>query len=171
MQGVSPNQNYKVTLKNNKNYFVRICNEIPEHLIKRENEINASNAASNIGASPKLIYSNNKLLVFDFIQGKTLSERDVQENIIELVKLLKKVHTDIPKKLKGVSQIFWVFHVIRHYNNFLNNNESKYKKILKDLLIKSEEIENQSSPFEIVYGHNDLLAANFIRKNKKFLFS
>ena len=162
------NQNYKVTLKNNKNYFVRICNEIPEHLIKRENEINASNAASNIGASPKLIYSNNKLLVFDFIQGKTLSERDVQENVIELVKLLKKVHTDIPKKLKGVSQIFWVFHVIRHYNNFLNNNESKYKKILKDLLIKSEEIENQSSPFEIVYGHNDLLAANFIRKNKKF---
>ena len=55
------NQNYKVTLKNNKNYFVRICNEIPEHLIKRENEINASNAASYIGASPKLVYSNNKL--------------------------------------------------------------------------------------------------------------
>ena len=80
--------------------------------------------------------------------------------------MLKKVHKKIPKKLKGVSQIFWVFHVIRHYNNFLNNNESKYKKILKDLLIKSEEIENQSSPFEIVYGHNDLLAANFIRKNK-----
>ena len=52
--------------------------------------------------------------------------------------------------------------------SFLNNNDSKYKKILKDLLIKSEEIENQSSPFEIVYGHNDLLAANFIRKNKKF---
>ena len=25
------NQNYKVTLKNNKNYLVRICNEIPEH--------------------------------------------------------------------------------------------------------------------------------------------
>ena len=56
--------------------------------------------------------------MFDFVQGKTLSERDVQENIIELVKLLKKVHTEIPKQLKGVSQIFWVFHVIRHYKIF-----------------------------------------------------
>ena len=80
-------------MSNNKSYFVRICKEIPEHLIKRQNEINASNAASEIGVSPKLIYSNNELIVFDFVQGKTLSERDVQENIIELVKLLKKVHT------------------------------------------------------------------------------
>ena len=52
---------------------------------------------------------------------------------------------------------------------FLNNNASKYKKILKDLLIKAEEIERQSAPFDIVYGHNDLLAANFIKKNNKFL--
>ena len=118
IDGGITNQNFKVSLINNKNYFVRICNEIPEHLIKRENEINASNAASEIEVSPKLVYSNNKLIVFDFVQGKTLNERDVQENIIELVKLLKKVHTEIPKKLKGVSQIFWVFHVARHYNNF-----------------------------------------------------
>ena len=169
IDGGITNQNFKVSLINNKSYFVRICNEIPEHLIKRENEINASNAASEIEVSPKLVYSNNKLIVFDFVQGKTLNERDVQENIIELVKLLKKVHTEIPKKLKGVSQIFWVFHVARHYNNFLNNNGSKYKKILKDLLIKAEEIEKQSAPFDIVYGHNDLLAANFIKKNNKFI--
>ena len=169
IDGGITNQNFKVKLSNNKSYFVRICKEIPEHLIKRQNEINASNAASEIGVSPKLIYSNNELIVFDFVQGKTLNERDVQENIIELVKLLKKVHTEIPKKLKGVSQIFWVFHVARHYNNFLNNNGSKYKKILKDLIIKAEEIEKQSAPFDIVYGHNDLLAANFIKKNNKFL--
>ena len=169
IDGGITNQNFKVKLSNNKSYFVRICKEIPEHLIKRQNEINASNAASEIGVSPKLIYSNNELIVFDFVQGKTLSERDVQENIIELVKLLKKVHTEIPKQLKGVSQIFWVFHVIRHYKSFLNNNASKYKKILKDLLIKAEEIEKQSAPFDIVYGHNDLLAANFIKKNNKFL--
>ena len=43
IDGGITNQNFKVSLINNKNYFVRICNEIPEHLIKRENEINASN--------------------------------------------------------------------------------------------------------------------------------
>ena len=154
-------------MNNNKKYFVRICKEIPEHLIKRENEINASIAASEIGVSPNVIYSNNELIVFNFIEGKTLSENDIHKNLLEIVKLLKKVHKNIPKKITGASQIFWVFHVIRHYKNFLEKNNSKYKKMLKDLILKSEKIEKNSAPFDIVYSHNDLLAANFIKKNKK----
>ena len=69
--------------------------------------------------------------------------------------------------MRGLPQIFWVFHVINHYKNYLEVNNSRYKKKLKDLLIKSEKIEKISSPYEIVYGHNDLLAANFIKKQKK----
>ncbi len=167
VDGGITNQNFKITLNNNKKYFVRICKEIPEHLIKRENEINASIAASEIGVSPNVIYSNNELIVFNFIEGKTLSENDIHKNLLEIVKLLKKVHKNIPKKITGASQIFWVFHVIRHYKNFLEKNNSKYKKMLKDLILKSEKIEKNSAPFDIVYSHNDLLAANFIKKNKK----
>ncbi len=167
VDGGITNQNFKITLNNNKKYFVRICKEIPEHLIKRENEINASIAASEIGVSPNVIYSNNELIVFNFIEGKTLSENDIHKNLLEVVKLLKKVHKNIPKKITGASQIFWVFHVIRHYKNFLEKNNSKYKKMLKDLILKSEKIEKNSAPFDIVYSHNDLLAANFIKKNKK----
>ncbi len=167
VDGGITNQNLMVTNYDNKNYFVRICKNIPEHLIDRENEIKSSIAASKIKVSPKVLYSNNKLIVFEFIKGKTFNENDVKKNIYEIVTLLKKVHNNIPDKLIGQSQIFWVFHVIRHYKNFLNQNDSCYKKILNDLIEKSKKMEDFGSPFEIVYGHNDLLAANFIKKNKK----
>lgn len=72
------------------------------------------------------------------------------------------MHKEIPKKLNGQSIIFWVFHVIRHYSNYLENNKSKYSSMLSDLLTKSQILEEKSSPYEIVFGHNDLLPANFL---------
>ncbi len=167
INGGITNQNFMVKNHDNQNYFVRICKDIPEHLISRENEINSSTAAYKIGVSPKIIYTNDKLIIFEFIEGKTLGEKDVKDNLIEIISLLKKVHKNIPKKIEGKSQIFWVFHVIRHYQNFLNKNNSKYKKILNDLIVQAEKIEKYSSPYDIVYGHNDLLAANFIKKNRR----
>ena len=63
--------------------------------------------------------------------------------------------------------IFWVFHVIRNYKKFLDENSSAYIKILPDLLSKAQQLEKKSSPFEIVFGHNDLLPANFIQDDKQ----
>ena len=57
-----------------------------------------------------------------------------------------------------------------HYKNFLERNQSDYIKILPDLLNKSNKLEIVSSPFEIVFSHNDLLPANFIQdKNRIWL--
>ena len=167
IDGGKTNQNFEVTLDSKKKYFVRICKDIPEHLIKRENEINANQAASKIGISPKIVYSNNEIIVFNFINGKTFNQLDIQNNLIEIVDLLKEAHRKIPKIIQGSSQIFWVFHVIRHYKNFLDLNNSNYKKILNDLILRLEKIENSSTPYDIVYGHNDLLAANFMKSKKK----
>ena len=167
IDGGITNQNFMVKNQNDKNFFVRICKDIPEHLISRKNEINSSIAASEINVSPKVIFSNNKLIIFEFIKGKTLDEKDIRDNLIQIIKLIKKVHNQIPNKLKGLPQMFWVFHVVNHYKNFLEVNNSKYKKKLKDLLIISQKIEKISSPYEIIYGHNDLLAANFIKSQKK----
>ena len=167
IDGGITNQNYMVKNQNDKNFFVRICKDIPEHLISRKNEINSSIAASEINVSPKVIFSNNKLIIFEFIKGKTLDEKEVRGNLIQIIKLLKKVHNQIPTKLKGLPNMFWVFHVINHYKNYLEVNNSQYKKKLKDLFVKSKKIEKISSPYEIIYGHNDLLAANFIKSQKK----
>lgn len=166
IKGGITNQNFLVT-DNLKKYFVRIGDDIPEHLVFRANEVQASTAASTIGVSPELLFHNKSIQIFKYVEGLTLSSDDIKKNLDEIINLLKKVHNSIPEKLIGQSVIFWVFHVIRNYKKFLDENSSAYIKILPDLLSKAQHLEKKSSPFEIVFGHNDLLPANFIQDDKQ----
>ena len=156
------NKNFLVE-DNLEKYFVRIGDDIPEHLVFRSNEIQASNAASKIGVCPKLLFHDQSIQVFNFINGKTFDSNDIKNNLEEITKLIKKVHKKIPDQLVGQSVIFWVFYVIKNYKNFLESNQSTYIKILPELLEKSIKLENTASPFDIVFSHNDLLPANFIQ--------
>ena len=161
IEGGLTNQNFLIE-ENNKKYVVRLGNDIPEHLISRSNELIVSKAASNAGISPKVIYHSEGILVLDYIECKTLSAEGVRKNIKSIIPLIKKIHHEIPKNLYGQSIIFWVFHVIRNYVKFLYDNKSSHSKILSDLISQSELLEKKSSPYEIVFGHNDLLPANFL---------
>tara|TARA_B100001029_G_C14997057_1_gene415669 strand:+ start:175 stop:1041 length:867 start_codon:yes stop_codon:yes gene_type:complete len=166
IDGGITNQNFLVT-DNNIKYFVRVGEDIPEHLVFRSNEIQASIAASKLNVCPEILFHNKSIQVFKFIEGKTLNSEDIKNNIETVTSLIKNVHKNLPNYLLGQSVIFWVFHVIKNYINFLEKNQSSYKKILPDLLKKSNTLENSSSPFEIVFSHNDLLAANFIKDEKQ----
>ena len=59
------NQNFLVH-EGNKKFFVRIGNDIPEHLIFRQNEISCSKAASLADIAPKLIHSAEGIIVFEY---------------------------------------------------------------------------------------------------------
>ena len=91
-----------------------------------------------------------------------MKDTDIKNNIIKIISLIKKIHNEIPLNIYSQSLIFWVYHIICHYNKFLIDNNSSHIKILKNLIKKSERIEKIASPFEIVCGHNDLLSANFL---------
>ena len=169
VEGGITNKNFLVDDGSEK-YFVRIGDDIPEHLVFRSNEIQASHAASKISVCPKLLFHDTSIQVFNFINGKTLDSADIKNNLEEITKLIKKVHTMIPGQLVGQSVIFWVFYVVKNYKNFLEKNNSTYIKILPDLLEKSIKLESVSAPFDIVFSHNDLLPANFIQnKNQIWL--
>jgi len=155
------NENFIVIDDKNK-YVVRLGNDISEHLISRSNELIASIAAAKCGISPNVIFHDKGILVLDFIDSKTLTDIDVRKNIINIIPIVKKIHREVPKNIYGQSVIFWVFHVINNYAKFLNDNNSHHTKILDLLLKKSNQIEQIASPFEIVFGHNDLLSANFL---------
>ena len=161
IDGGLTNQNFLIE-ENNKKYVVRLGDDIPEHLISRSNELIVSKAASNAGISPKVIYHSEGILVLDYIECSTLSAEEVRKNIKSIIPLIKKIHHEIPKNLYGQSVIFWVFHVIRNYVKFLYDNKSSHSKILSDLISKSELLEKHSAPYDIVFGHNDLLPANFL---------
>jgi len=162
IKGGITNKNFLV-IDGSKKYFVRIGDDIPEHLVFRSNEVQASRAASKIGICPKLLFHNKSIQVFNYIKGKTFKSEDIKKNLDNITKIIKKVHTKIPDQLIGQSVIFWVFHVIKNYKNFLDKHQSSYIKILPDLLKKALILENISSPFEIVFSHNDLLPANFMQ--------
>jgi thiamine kinase-like enzyme len=161
IDGGITNQNFLVE-DNAKKFVVRIGKDIPEHLISRSSELITSKAASDVGISPGVVYHSNGLLILNYIESITLTARDVKNNIHNIIPLLKKIHLEIPKKLSDQSIFFSVFNVINHYAKFLKDNHSSYYLLLENLLFQSNQLENNSSPYELVFGHNDLLPSNFL---------
>ena len=166
LEGGITNLNFLVSDSGSKS-VVRLGSDIPEHLVYRSNEIIVSEAAYQIGVSPKLIYNEPGVLVLEFIESKTLEPKTVRENLKKIVPIIRKIHDEIPNKLSGQPQIFWVFYVIKYYSNYLLNNNSSHISLIPSLLKKAEKLEKLSSPREIVFGHNDLLAANFLDDGSK----
>ena len=166
LEGGITNLNFLVSDSGSKS-VVRLGSNIPEHLVYRSNEIIVSEAAYQIGVSPKLIYNEPGVLVLEFIESKTLEPKTVRENLNKIVPIIRKIHDEIPNKLSGQPQIFWVFYVIKYYSNYLLNNNSSHISLIPSLLKKAEKLEKLSSPREIVFGHNDLLAANFLDDGSK----
>ena len=166
LEGGITNLNFLVSDSGSKS-VVRLGSDIPEHLVYRSNEIIVSEAAYQIGVSPKLIYNEPGVLVLEFIESKTLEPKTVRENLYKIVPIIRKIHDEIPNKLSGQPQIFWVFYVIKYYSNFLLKNNSSHISLIPSLLKKAEKLEKLSSPREIVFGHNDLLAANFLDDGSK----
>jgi thiamine kinase-like enzyme len=60
-----------------------------------------------------------------------------------------------------------VFHVVRDYGHTLREGASRHLPILNDLLGRAARLEAAVGPIDVVFGHNDLLAANFIDDDKR----
>jgi thiamine kinase-like enzyme len=99
-----------------------------------------------------------------FLEGRTLTAADIgsPENLTRIVPLLKRVHRVMPRYLRGPILAFWVFHVIRDYAHTLDEAKSRYASRLPELLDVAENLELAVGPVDFVFGHNDLLPANFI---------
>ena len=166
LEGGITNLNFLVNHGNDK-LVVRLGQDIPEHLVFRSNEINVSKAAYEIGVSPKLIHSELGVLVLEYIESETLNPTGVQKNLDRIMPVIKKIHNEIPNFLSGQPAMFWVFYVIKYYANFLRSNHSSHQDKIHDLLQKASKLEKLSSPREIVFGHNDFLAANFLDDGSK----
>jgi thiamine kinase-like enzyme len=142
---------------------VRIGDDIVLHQITRANELAASRAA-HAGVSPAVIHHEPGVLVIDFIEGRTLTAADVQTDamLAEAVALVQRAHRVMPDHLRGPSQVFWVFHVLRDYAATLRAGGSRHLDLLPGLMAEAVTLERAVGPIDLVYGHNDLLPANFL---------
>lgn len=150
-------------------YFVRVGDDIPLHGIMRFNELAASRAAYEAGISPEVIHHESGAIVMRFIEGTTLQPEDIRQaaNLDRIVPLVKRCHHEIPKHFRGPALVFWVFQVLRDYANTLRDASSRMVSELPRLTKVAEQLEESVGPVRLTFGHNDLLAANFIDDGKR----
>jgi thiamine kinase-like enzyme len=163
LAGGITNQNFTVEDRGRR-YVVRVGSDILVHGVVRANELAASRAAYLAGLSPRVVHAEPGILVLDFIEGRTFTPEDVRNtaNLERLVDMMRRCHRDIPQFLRGPAAMFWVFHVVRDYAHTLREANSRHAPLLPDLLASAVRLEAAVGPIEVVFGHNDLLAANFI---------
>lgn len=163
LAGGMTNENF-VASDGRRRYVVRLGEDIPVHHIVRQHEAAASRAAEAAGVSPPVIYAAPGVMVLAFIESRTLTDQDVRTNakLVDIVELVKRAHRDVPEHLRGAALVFWVFHVIRDYVRTLRDDNSRHLDQLDRFMLAAQRLEHAAGPYEIVFGHNDLLAANFL---------
>jgi thiamine kinase-like enzyme len=145
-------------------YFVRIGEDFLVHNVLRRFELAASRAAHVAGIAPEVVHAEPSAMVFRYVEGRTLAPEDIQsETMLErVVPLVRTAHHGIPKHFRGPTPIFWVFQVLRDYAARLAEDDHRLAADLPRYLAVAERLEQAVGPVEIVFGHNDLLAANLI---------
>lgn len=150
-------------------YVVRVGSDILVHGVVRANELAASRAAHAAGLAPAVVHAEPGILVLEFIDGRTLTPEDVRDpaNLDRLVDLAHRCHRDVPQHLRGPAAMFWVFHVVRDYAHTLRTGRSRHVGALPGLLEQARRLEAAVGPIEVVFGHNDLLAANLLDDGRR----
>jgi thiamine kinase-like enzyme len=145
-------------------FFVRVGDDIPVHGILRFHELAASRAAAAAGISPAVVHHEPGAIVFDYVAGRTFAAEDVRrpENLRRILPLLQRCHREVPRHFRGPAMIFWVFQVFRDYAQTLADCGSRMVPELPRLLDIGAALEAMVGPIDVVFGHNDLLAGNFI---------
>ena len=168
LEGGITNTNFTVR-DGGQGYFVRVGEDIPIHGVLRFNELAAARAAHAAGLSPEIVHSEPGIMVQRLIEGRTLGAEDVREPtmLARILPLIRRCHREIPRYLRGPVLTFWVFHVVRDYAATLREGGSRHGARLAGLLSEAEALEAAVGPIDLVFGHNDLLAANFIDDGRK----
>lgn len=168
LEGGITNTNFIVEDRNQR-FVVRVGDDIPIHGVMRFNEIAAARAAHCAGISPEIVYSADGIFIMRFIEGETLTARQVrdQKNIHRILSLIQTCHNDIPKHFRGPALVFWPFQVCRSYILAAKDGNSRMKDILPRFLEINNALEKTVGKVKLVFGHNDLLSANFIDDGKR----
>ncbi|MFG1401134.1 phosphotransferase [Xanthobacter sediminis] len=148
-------------------YVVRLGADIPLHNVMRFNERAAALAAEAAGVSPALRYFEPGLIVIDFIEGRTFNEADVRANLSRVVELVQRAHREVTRHIRGPALGFWTFHILRNYIAALADRRHRLAGDLPRFSAVIDRLEAALGPTEIVFGHNDLLPANFIDDGKR----
>lgn len=166
LTGGLSNESWKVTDEAGA-HVVRFGEDFPFHHVARANEVMAARAAHRAGFAPEVEFAAPGVMVSRFLDARTWGEADLRADPARVGRYLAEFHRRMPREVTGPGVIFWVFHVIRDYARTLEQGGSRMVAKLPGYCALAEELEQAQAPLPVVFGHNDLLPANFLDDGKK----
>ena len=166
LKGGISNESWIVTDENGPR-VVRFGEGYPFHHVDRAHEAMVARAAHAAGFAPEVIASAPGMMVTQFLNAQTGSAGSVRGNIAAHTLVLKDFHDNIPSHVTGYARLFWVFHVLRDYARTLSKNSSRHVAGIPSWMQAAEALEAAQLPLPLIYGHNDLLPANFLYSDNR----
>lgn len=161
LAGGLSNANYVVTDARGR-HVVRFGRDYPFHHVFREREAMTARAAHAAGFAPAMHHAEAGVLVTEYLAARTCAAGDIRGDIERIAALVRRFHEEMPRHVSGPGFMFWVFHVIRDYARTLDAGGSRMRPRLPAYVALADELEEATVPLPIVFGHNDLLPANFL---------
>jgi thiamine kinase-like enzyme len=164
LSGGLSNEIWKVT-DDAGDHVVRLGRDYPFHHVDRAREVMTARAAHTAGFGPEVQYACPGVMVTAFIDARTWGAQDMRSNPERVARLLADFHQGMAPSISGPAFLFWPFHVIRDYARTLRG--TPHEGVTAPLLALSDEMEQAQIPLPIVFGHHDLLPANFLDDGKR----
>lgn len=161
LKGGISNESWLVEDRNGR-HVVRFGKDYPFHHVFRDREAMVAKAAFEAGFAPELQYAEPGVMVSEHLGAKTYGADDVRANTVRIGRLMRHFHEEMPRHVFGPGFMFWAFHVIRDYARTLAAGKSRMKAELPGYLELADALEKAQAPLPIIFGHNDLLPANFL---------
>jgi len=165
LAGGMTNRNYKISDSVAGRFVVRVGSDLPDHGVMRFNELAAARAGYAAGISPEVVYAMPGMLVCRYIDSRTLTPEEVRDprQAAAIIALMRRCHYELPRHFRGPVLAFWVFQVVRNYLAALSGARAGVlAPELSRLAALGEMLERQVGPIDLVFGHNDWLAANVL---------
>ena len=166
LSGGITNLNYRV-VDGDKGYAVRTGQDDPVLGIDRKNELTCTMAAANLGLAPKVVYSQDGLMVCEFIESTALTPELATQCIERLADAVRQIHTK-SREVCGHMQHFSAFQVTR---TFLAAAQEQQLPLpgggAQEMLTEIGELEGFIQPFTPTFCHNDMMPGNFLDTGSK----
>ncbi len=161
MSGGLSNEIWKVT-DDAGAHVVRFGADYPFHHVFRDREAMVARAAAALGFGPAVEWSGPGVMVTVFLGARTWGAADVAANPERVGWLLADFHARMRAEVEGAAFLFDVFHVIRDYGRTLMRAGSGFAGRVPSFLDIATGLDAVQVPLPIIFGHHDLLPANFL---------
>ncbi len=166
LEGGLSNESWKVTDARGV-HVVRFGRDFPFHHVDRAREVMTARAAHAAGFGPEVEYAAPGVSVVAFVPSRTWAAADICTAPDRVGTLLRRFHDEMPAQISGAAFLFWPFHVIRDYARTIAAGGSAFAAGLPAHLDLAQRLEQAQVPMPIVFGHHDLLPANFLDDGRR----